>query len=212
MNDDYIARTIQAYDNAPDKYASATDAMVNAVELEIMLKYLPNKSLPILDVGSGTGKDSQVLTKMGYKTMGIDLSKQLLNKAKSLHPELDFKYMDARNLEFEDNSFGGVWCNAVLLHLNDENLGKALSEIYRVLVPKGAVAVSFKEGEGSREVVEKFSTELARFYNFKSGDELNQELQKAGFTVKQSHRLNERQRFGPDKRDLNWAWAFATKG
>lgn len=212
MKDDYIKKTIEAYDNAPDKYASATGDMINQLELEIMLKYIKDKTLPILDVGSGSGRDSDLLTKMGYKTVAIDFSKQLLSKAKSLHPQLDFKYMDVRNLEFEDNTFSGAWCNAVLLHLNDEDLRRALSEIYRVLVPKGILAVSFKEGEGSHEVVEKFSSELARFYNFKSEQTLNETVAKAGFSVKQSHKLNERERFGPDKRDLNWVWSFATKG
>lgn len=212
MSDDYISKTIKAYDNAPDKYASATSDMVNHQELEIMLEYLPDKSLPILDVGSGSGRDAAVLTKMGYKTVGIDLSKELLAKAKSLHPKFEFKHMDVRNLDFPDNSFSGVWCNAVLLHLNDKDLTKALKEIYRVLVPKGVVAVSFKEGQGTREVMEKFSSELARFYNFKSEDELNEVLKKSGFIVKQSYKLNERERFGPNKRDLYWVWSVAIKG
>ncbi|HEY4963195.1 MAG TPA: class I SAM-dependent methyltransferase [Candidatus Saccharimonadales bacterium] len=210
MNDDYMAKTIQAYDNAPDKFVTTTDVMINAVEMGIMLKYMPDKSLPILDVGSG--KDSGVLTKMGYKTVGIDMSKQLLDRAKSLHPDLDFEYMDVRNLDLEDNSFGSVWCNAVLLHLNDQDLEKALIEIYRVLAPKGIVAVSFKEGEGSREVIETFSSESSRFYNFKSEQGLNRILENAGFIIKQNHTLNERERFGPDVRDLDWVWSFGTKG
>jgi len=211
LDNDYIAKTIQAYDNAPDKYASATGEMINRPELEIMLKYLSDQSLPILDVGSGSGRDAEILTKMGYKTVSIDLSAELLRKAKSLHPDLEFKHMDIRKLDFPDNSFGGIWCNAVLLHLNDDDLARALEEIYRVLAPEGIVAVSFKEGEGSREVVDTFSSELARFYNFKKDTELNDALHKAGFVIKESHKLNERERFGPDKRDLNWIWSFATK-
>ena len=212
MPDDYISKTIKAYDNSPDKYALATADMVNQLELDIMLKYLPDKNLPILDVGSGSGRDGYILNKMGYKTISIDLSEQLLNKAKSLHPELEFRYMDVRKLEFEGSSFSGVWCNAILLHLKDEDLTKALSEIHRVLIPGGILAVSFKEGEGTYEVLEKFSSELARFYNFKSEAALNQLLESANFVVKESHKLNERERFGPEKRDLNWVWSFAIKG
>jgi len=113
LDNDYIAKTIQAYDNAPDKYASATGEMINRPELEIMLKYLSDQSLPILDVGSGSGRDAEILTKMGYKTVSIDLSAELLRKAKSLHPDLEFKHMDIRKLDFPDNSlavFGATPC------------------------------------------------------------------------------------------------------
>jgi hypothetical protein len=88
---------------------------------------------------------------------------------------------------------------------------KALKEIGRVLVPKGVLAVSMKEGEGEKEVVEKFSSELSRFYNFKDEKKLNSLIQQCRFEVKQSHILNERERFGPDKRDLNWVWSFAIR-
>lgn len=208
---DYIEKTIAAYDNAPDKFALATTGMINQLEMDILLKYLPDKNLPILDIGCANGRDSQVLTDLGYKTVGIDLSRELLKKAEQEHPGLTFMYMDVRNLDFEDNSFSGAWCNAVLLHLNKKDLISALQEVRRVLVPGGVIAVSFKEGEGEKEVVETFSSELARYYNFQTLNSLNDLLKKAGFNVKESHKLNERERFGPKKRDLNWVWSFAAK-
>lgn len=208
---DYVDKTIEAYDHAPDKYSSATVGMVNKVEMDIMLGYLPSGDLPILDVGCANGRDSKVLSDLGYKTAGIDLSQELLKIAKREHPKLSFSYMDVRKLNFDDESFSGAWCNAVLLHLNENDLVKALKEIRRVLVPRGVIAVSFKEGAGERNVIERFSTELSRFYNFKSLENLNHLLESCGFQVKESYVLNEKERFGNDKRDLNWVWPFATK-
>ena len=139
------------------------------------------------------------------------MSKELIKKAQHINPNLEFKLMDVRNIEFPDNAFGAVWCSAVLLHLNDSDLEKALRDIYRVLKPGGVVAMSFKEGAGEKEVVETFSTDLSRFYNFKTPESLNTLLKGCGFHVTKSYVVNERERFGQDKRDLNWVWSFAVK-
>jgi ubiquinone/menaquinone biosynthesis C-methylase UbiE len=208
---DYVAKTIEAYDKSPDKYGSATLDMANLPEMEIMGTYLPSAELPILDVGCANGRDTKILHDMGYKTVGIDMSREFLKQAQQSHPELDFRYMDVRKLDFEDASFGAVWCSAVLLHLNQADLAKALQEIKRVLVARGVVALSFKKGEGEKEVLETFSSELARYYNFQTQNSLNALLANAGFVVRRSHDINEQERFGPHKRNLDWVWSFATK-
>ena len=208
---DYVAKTIQAYDAAPDKYASATGDMVNIVEMDLMLSHMPSSEKKILDVGCGPGRDAHVLDGKGYRIIGIDLSKELLKKARELHSGLEFEQMDVRKLEFPDNTFGAVWCNAVLLHLNDKDLEIALQEIFRVLTPQGILAASFKKGSGERELLETFSTDLSRYYNFKSQEALSAIVEEQGFQVIESHVLNERERFGQDKRDLDWVWTIARK-
>lgn len=119
--------------------------------------------------------------------------------------------MNICNLDFPDNYFSGVWCNAVLLHLNDKDMLKAIREIQRVLAPKGATCISLKEGIGSREVTEKFTSDQSRFYNFKTKEETVQLLEQNGLSVHNCYILNEQERFGADYRNLNWVYAFATK-
>ena len=208
---DYISKTIAAYDASPDKFVTNTDVMVNELEMRKMLKLLQSKDATILDIGCGSGKDAQRLVDMGYKVTGIDLSEGLLEKARQLHPGIDLRKMDMRQLDFDNEAFDAIWCNATLLHLNDEDIRLTLKEISRVLKLGGVLAVSFKEGSGSKEVLETFSTDLVRFYTFQTIESLNTLLGEAGFMVKDNTRLNERERFGSDKRDLNWVWAFAVK-
>lgn len=43
--------------------------------------------------------------------------------------------MDVQNIPFEDNTFDVVFCNHVLEHVEDDD--KAMSELYRILKPKG---------------------------------------------------------------------------
>lgn len=206
---DYIQKTITAYDNSPDKYASATTDMVNSVEMDLLLKYLPDGDNKILDVGCAFGRDSYEFINRGLSVTGIDMSKVLLKRAREQRPNIEFQLMDVRDLKFPDKTFNGIWCNAVLLHLNDSDLVKALNELRRVLVKDGAIAISFKLGDGEKTFVEDFSAKQERYYNFKTEHTLNSLLRENGFLIKKSYILNERERFGPSKRDLDWVWSFA---
>lgn len=211
MADDYMDKTMAAYNATADQYEASTQSMVNEAEINLLISLLPQSSAPVLDAGCAYGRDSAYLNENGISTIGVDLSTALVSRAKTNYPQLNFQLMDVRKLDFPAATFRGIYCNAVLLHLNDTDLPKALVQFRRVLVPGGVIAVSFKQGKGSGEVVEKFSSSAARYYNFKSESAVNRLVQDAGFQVEKSYVLNERERFGPDKRDLNWVWCFARK-
>jgi len=209
---DYIEKTIAAYDQSPDKYFESTREMTPPQEFGRFTESVRGLGDRVLDAGCAFGRDSSALHEAGFEVTGIDLSDGLLQKARELNPDLDFKKMDVRSLEFADGTFDGIWCHAVLLHLNDEDIVKALKEFHRVLKPDGTLFVSFKKGEGTREIKETFSSEAARFYNFKTIEPLTATLQEIGFTNIDAYYINERQLFGADKRDLDWVHCFSNKG
>ncbi len=63
-----------------------------------------DQSIPILDIGCGTGRHSIELAKRGYSIMGIDLSESSLKRAKEKALEqnlsIEFQQYDARKLPF----------------------------------------------------------------------------------------------------------------
>ncbi len=65
-----------------------------------------DRSQKILDIGCGTGRHSIELTKRGYDVLGIDLSDNMLErarvKAKAADLKIEFQMHDARNLPFEN--------------------------------------------------------------------------------------------------------------
>jgi ubiquinone/menaquinone biosynthesis C-methylase UbiE len=208
---DYIDRTLRAYDAHPDKFEAATAAMSLGEELTEFAGRISAKDQPVLDVGCAFGRDTAWLAEQGLHTIGIDMSRALLKRAAELHPDLDFRVMDMRELVFEDASIAGIWCNATILHLNAEDMRRALSEFRRVLVAGGIVFVSFKEGEGEEEIVEKFSSDCARYYKYVTESDVRRLIEDAGLQIEKLYRINERERWGPDKRDLNWVNCFARK-
>lgn len=210
MSDDYITRTLQAYELGVDRYRTSTADAINTIEIDQLLACVP-ASGRILDAGCAFGRDTRVIADRGLDVSGIDLSPKFIEHARSLYPDLSFEVMDVRSLRFPDSYFAGIYCNAVLLHLKDEDIAIALKEFYRVLEPGGVVALSFKEGTGSEEKVETFSSDSVRFFNYQTVASAEALVRAAGFEVVESHTLNERERFGPQYRDLNWVWVFGRK-
>jgi SAM-dependent methyltransferase len=54
---------------------------------------------------------------------------------------LDARVASATDLPFGDRSFDAAWSMSTLMHLDDAELDRALSEVARVLVPGGLFAV-----------------------------------------------------------------------
>ncbi len=211
MDDDYIKRTLQAYNAHPEKYETATIGMTPLEELETFVKLIPTTDYPLLDAGCAFGRDTTILTELGFKAIGIDMSDGLLYRAKILYPNIEFKKMDVRKLSLNDESIAGIWCHATLLHLKDNDIATALSEFHRVLIPGGVMFVSFKEGSGDEEFVEKFSSDSARYFNYQSKETVSNIVTESNFTIEHIYTINERKKWGADKRDLNWVYCFAKK-
>ena len=104
------------------------------IEEKLFHEHLSNPQ-HILDIGCGTGRTTAYLHIMGHQVTGIDIAKQMIMKARSIHPDIDYRVMDAANLEFEDHSF-----DAALFSFNGldclypvSKRTEALNEIHRVL-------------------------------------------------------------------------------
>jgi len=206
---EYLDRTIAAYDQDPDKYEASTAGMTPPVEFRRFVETIGGAGKTVLDAGCAFGRDTAEFKASGLIPVGIDLSDELLRKAVTSHPDIRFQKMDVRKLSFDDHSFDGIWCHAVLLHLKDDGIITALREFHRVLKPGGILFISFKKGEGAREVVEDFSSNSARFFNYKTTEAVMEMLQRTGFTDIDAYYINERDLFGPDKRDLDWVHCFS---
>jgi len=116
----------------------------------------------VLDVASGTGDFALgIYGKLNgnVKIVGIDLSEQMLAKAKlkAGDKNIEFLVADAEKMPFPDGSFDAVSCSYGIR--NFDNPVKGLSEFYRVLSPGGrAVIIELSDPE------HKGLKNLFRFY------------------------------------------------
>lgn len=105
-----------------------------------------NKPKTILDIATGTGDLAIAMVKTGAtKIVGLDISTGMLEVGKTkvnnkkLAQTIEMVVGDSENLNFNDNSFDAI--TVAFGVRNFENLEKGLSEIYRVLAPKGTLAI-----------------------------------------------------------------------
>lgn len=107
-------------------------SLIRAKEAWLWQKYLPLKK-PVADVGIGDG----FFAKITYKKVdiGLDLLDSRMNEAKGIGVYDRIIEFDGRKIPLKKSSVNTVVSNCVLEHVED--LPVLLSEIYRILKPKG---------------------------------------------------------------------------
>lgn len=171
----YIQRTIKFYDGVAEKYIKSDAAVVLKNKIDRFIDLLPGKK--VLDVACGPGHDTDYLTKKGIDCLGIDLSGKMINLA-TKNFKGKFEVMDFFNLEFDDNSFDGMWCSSIFVHIRKSDLPKLLNKSKKVLKINGILGIitakkqkRIKDKDDTREYVMFESKEMEDF------------LKKAGFKI-----------------------------
>ena len=107
----------------------------------------------VLDAGCGTGllleQEARVVGCEG-RAEGVDFSDAMLAYARGRCAELEQVKLQQGNIEtlpFEDASFDAVSCTQTLLYVED--MEQALREIYRVLKPRGRIAIVETDWSGA---------------------------------------------------------------
>ncbi|MBT3690710.1 class I SAM-dependent methyltransferase [Candidatus Woesearchaeota archaeon] len=175
--------TIQAYDATVLDYHEKTKDLFHSKEAKLFTA-LVGSGAHILDHGSGPGRDAKLFTEFGYRVTGIDLSQKMNDFASKIAPKADFMNMDIRNLDFEDETFNGVWSVTSLLHLPKSDIPGALSEVYRVLKRGGIFYCVVKQGEGEELRVDpRYEERIEKFFSSFLSSELENFLSDANFRI-----------------------------
>ena len=95
----------------------------------------------IIDIGGGLRIDGKRGNRVEKKNLWMlplikKINYKIMDPVSDYHPDI---VGDIHNMPFRDNELDGIICNAVLEHI--ENPFKAVSEMYRVLKPRGACFV-----------------------------------------------------------------------
>jgi SAM-dependent methyltransferase len=150
-----VAGTCSAYERNASVYAHATEGFEGYPGLRAALLRFADEvpaQLPVLDLGCGGGRDTRLLAGRGMRVVAGDISAAMVTHAKNhteirLHPHIGYLRLNMLDLPFGAARFGGVWACGSLLHLPSQDIPRALSHIWRTLVPGGVVALSMREGE-----------------------------------------------------------------
>lgn len=186
-NKSYKIITKRAYSLVAGEFAKRDRLTVaESCDVQLALKkfirLLP-KGGTILDVGCGTGRDSAMLFRAGFKVLGIDFSKKMIEFAKKINPRVEYQAMDLENIKLEDK-FDGIWANASLHHIPKSHLPLVLRKIGHLLVDNGVLFIKVKHG--SRDELRtnfNYGRNITRWFAFYGVGELKKLVRAAGFKV-----------------------------
>ncbi len=165
------------------------------------------KGSHILDVGCGGGRDSKFFATSGMYTTGIDASDVFIDEARKTIPKAKFIQGDLLKIPFPNNSFDGIWSQAVLHHLKRSDIPKAIKKFHRIMKPGGLLHIRVKKGSGEGYEKEKLSRWNDRFYTYVSKKELGEYLKDAGFKIVQSGIFPDQLK----RKNMNWILFWARK-
>ncbi len=120
------------YDGIADWYdAEFQPSPLEGEAWEMLARLLGKGNGSLLDVGCGTGAYSPGLTELGWNVTGVDISEDMLRRARGRG--VDTVQADVTALPFTDATFDAVI--SVFTNTDVDDLGTVVPEIVRVLRP-----------------------------------------------------------------------------
>lgn len=109
----------------------------------------------VLDVGCGTGKSLGPLLEDGYRVVGCDLSPEMLDVARELHPGVELHEADMRCLP-RIGSFSWITCmnDALNFMLEDGDLAATFTSMAELLRAGGLITFDINSPGGHRRSFE----------------------------------------------------------
>ena len=138
---------------------------------------------PICDLGCGPGQIARYLHSQGVKTLGVDLSANMIVEAQRLNPEIHFHQGDMLSLPDADNSWGGIAAFYCIIHIPREQIVNALREMKRVLKPGGILLLAFHIGTEIKHLDVWWEKSVNLDFAFYLPTEMASWLKEAGFEL-----------------------------
>ena len=163
------------------------------MDISQLLKFLPPKPARVLDLGVGSGWTSEIFARVGYEVIGLDISPDMIEVARS-------KMSEGLNLRFfvhdYEKPFPFGLFDAVIMYdslHHCENEKQVVKNIFEVIKPKG-LFIAVEPGKGHSR--SKEATDATRKYGTTEKDMpfdyVKELLVRQGFSeVKQYVRLKQ---------------------
>ena len=153
----YDPATIRYYSHYAAAFVAGTlDACVSEA-LNRFVALLPECG-HVLDWGCGSGRDSRLLSEMGFEVTSVDASPEIADEAMvatGTRVRVE-RFGELR----EEGVYDGIWACASLLHVPPEGLSDVLACARAALRGGGVLYCSFKLGNGAEERGGRWFTDL----------------------------------------------------
>jgi len=134
----YTEKTIKYYNAVADNYIKGNATVVLNDKIGRFVSLLPGKK--ILDIACGPGHDVDNFVAMGFDCLGIDLSEKMIELARK-NFKGKFEIMDFFDLKLADDSFDGLWCSSIFVHIKKKDVPEVLKNSKKILKKNGVLGI-----------------------------------------------------------------------
>jgi ubiquinone/menaquinone biosynthesis C-methylase UbiE len=176
-----------SYDLVADEYArriydELQHKPLDRQLLDRFVAMVPKTGL-VCDIGTGPGHVARYLNDRGLHVCGIDLSAEMVARARQLNPGIEFRRGNMFALDVPDGTFDAITGFYALVNIARPDIVRALRELRRVLKPGGFVLLAFHIGDRDLHRSEWWGAEVSLYFYFFRPDEMSGYLRAAGFEV-----------------------------
>lgn len=140
----------------------------------------------VCDLGTGPGHVARYLHEHGVKVCGIDLSPEMVIRARQLNPGIEFHTGNMFALDIADDTFAGITSFYSVVNIPPDKVSHALRELHRVLEPNGLLLLAFHLGDEALHRDELWGVEISLDFYFFGIDEMIGYLQSVGFDIREA--------------------------
>lgn len=165
-----LAANLRFYRDHAGEFVRRTSALDMGELHDRFLRRLPRQGR-ILDAGCGSGRDSVLFLRRGFRVTAVDASPAMVAVAR--RAGVRARVLPIQAISYR-RAFDGIWACASLLHVPRAEISDVLRRLNRALRPNGVLLVTLKEGKGERIEGE------GRFFAYYGLDEFKALLRSTG--------------------------------
>lgn len=187
MTDSTIDSIRASYDRVADAYAEAIfdELRHKPFDRDLLTRFASATSGcgRVCDMGCGPGQVARFLREAGADGFGLDLSPGMIEQARRLNPEMEFREGNMLALDLPDESLAGITAFYAIVNLPAGLRPQAFREMVRVLQPAGMLLIAFHVGGKRLPVAELFGRPIEMDFYLLDREVIEAELQSAGFEI-----------------------------
>lgn len=187
----YVTETRAGYDTIAAAYAERFKAELEAKPFDRamltafaeIVRSAGSGEGQVVEVGSGPGRVTAYLHRLGAAISGIDLSPEMVALARRTYPDLRFDEGAMAALDLKDGALSGLVAWYSIIHTPPELLPSVFAEFDRVLAPGGHLLLAFQVGDEVLHFTEGFGHEVSLDFHRLSPDRVTEQLSQVGFVL-----------------------------
>lgn len=149
-------KAISWYDKNASEVAGSYELAKTENVHEWFFEYMPNRSLLVLDVGAGSGRDAAYFSSLGHDVIAVEPSAGMRMEALKKHSSPKIQWIDDKLPALSEVTrlglfFDFILLSAVWMHLPMNDRPRAFRKLINLLKPGGFLAITLRKGNLDQE-------------------------------------------------------------